>query len=222
METAVGRIKICPAVLNKLQQLPWQGSYTLGKTVRHELWCGPRPWILVLFFSDFASISFDCRCQIWPWRVCTLKNIVVQRRNLKTQHIANLLWVLNRRSRCLRKNSLYSDTNYHIGNSRFRYFVSRYKDQYQAASREARSSIVIEIIDEWRNQEPPGRFVTRTDPANREHSTWHDVGDEVCTICGTVQFPLLCCIVCLQLPHTNAIFVLRVYNRPPSKKQWRC
>lgn len=35
-----------------------------------------------------------------------------------------------------------------------------------------------EIIDAWRAQDPPGRFLTRTDPASRERSLWRDVGDE--------------------------------------------
>lgn len=92
----------------------------------------------------------------------------------------------------------YRDTNYHYGNSRFRHLVSHYKDQYQAASREERTSIVIDIIDKWRSQKPPGRFVTRTDPADREGSTWHDVGDEVCRkpiICVPRNLMLLYCVL---------------------------
>ena len=44
------------------------------------------------------------------------------------------------------------DTNYHIGNSRFRYFVCQYKQRYQAASREERQSVVREIVEAWRSQ----------------------------------------------------------------------
>jgi len=35
------------------------------------------------------------------------------------------------------------------------------------------------IIDKWRKQTPPGRFLIRTDPAKKEESGWHDVNDEV-------------------------------------------
>ena len=44
------------------------------------------------------------------------------------------------------------DTNYHIGNSRFRYFVAKYKSRYQIGSREERQAVVQEIINAWRSQ----------------------------------------------------------------------
>lgn len=71
------------------------------------------------------------------------------------------------------------DTNYHIGNSRFRYFVNQYKQRYQAASREERQAVVQEIIDAWRSQDPPGRFLTRSNPSGSDRCLWHDVGNEM-------------------------------------------
>lgn len=71
------------------------------------------------------------------------------------------------------------DTNYHIGNSRFRYFVNQYKQRYQAASREERQTVVQEIIDAWRSQDPPGRFLTRSNPSGSDRCLWHDVGNEM-------------------------------------------
>lgn len=72
------------------------------------------------------------------------------------------------------------DTNYHLGNARFRHLVAKYRDRYlAAAAKEQRQEIVREIIHRWRSQDPPGRFVTRDDPSDRKKSKWHDVGDKV-------------------------------------------
>jgi hypothetical protein len=70
------------------------------------------------------------------------------------------------------------DTNYHIGNSRFRHFCRSYKKKYKTASKEGRQAVVQEIVDDWRSQNPPGRFLARTNPTDKEISMWHDVGDE--------------------------------------------
>jgi hypothetical protein len=61
------------------------------------------------------------------------------------------------------------DTNYHIGNSRFRYWIEQYKDHYQYASREGRHAVAKEAVLGWRAQ--GGRFLTRTDPSLGDEST---------------------------------------------------
>jgi hypothetical protein len=50
------------------------------------------------------------------------------------------------------------------------------------ASKVGRQTVVQEIIDDWRAQDPPGRFVARTNPEDKEMSAWHDVGDEASDI----------------------------------------
>ncbi|CAB9497068.1 expressed unknown protein [Seminavis robusta] len=72
------------------------------------------------------------------------------------------------------------DTNYHIGNNSFRHLVESFSDQYWAAkNRKEKSSIIGLIINGWRTQDPPGRFLAKTDPAKGDDSLWHDVGDQV-------------------------------------------
>ena len=73
-----------------------------------------------------------------------------------------------------------TDTNYHIGNNSFRHLVESFQDQYWAATnRKAKSQIIATIIHKWRTQDPPGRFLTKTDPKKGDESLWHDVGDQV-------------------------------------------
>lgn len=72
------------------------------------------------------------------------------------------------------------DTNYHIGNNSFRHLVETYREKYWAASnRKEKSQIIAAIIGGWRTQDPPGRFLAKTDPDKGDESTWHDVGDQV-------------------------------------------
>ena len=71
------------------------------------------------------------------------------------------------------------DTNYHIGNHRFRLHIDKYRQRYKAASRKDKGVIVEEVVDNWRSKTPPGRFLTRTDPTLGDGSLWHDVGDQV-------------------------------------------
>lgn len=39
--------------------------------------------------------------------------------------------------------------------------------------------MIRDIVRAWRRQNPPGRFIARTDPSNKEGSLWEDVGDEM-------------------------------------------
>ena len=69
------------------------------------------------------------------------------------------------------------DANSHIGNIKFRQLISQYKPRYIAASRSNKPFVAEEVVQIWRNLDPPGRFLIRTDPSLGDDSTWHDVGD---------------------------------------------
>ena len=65
--------------------------------------------------------------------------------------------------------------NAHPGNEQYRKFVERKKRLYLTArfKREKRE-IAASIVEEIRNLDPPGRFLTK----DRHSDTWYDVGDE--------------------------------------------
>jgi hypothetical protein len=69
------------------------------------------------------------------------------------------------------------DANSHIGNIKFRQLISQYKPRYTAASRSNKPLVAEEVVQIWRNLDPPGRFLIRTDPSLGDDSTWHDVGN---------------------------------------------
>jgi len=71
------------------------------------------------------------------------------------------------------------DTNYHIGNHRFRMLADEYCKQYHEASRKEKALIVQQVVSSWRGRNPSGRFLARTDPSLGEESLWHDVGTAV-------------------------------------------
>jgi len=68
-------------------------------------------------------------------------------------------------------------TNAHPGNIKFRKLAAAHKLRYHAASRYNKPSVAREVVKEWRTMNPPGRFLTKTDP-NLYPVVWHDVGDE--------------------------------------------
>jgi hypothetical protein len=70
------------------------------------------------------------------------------------------------------------DANSHIGNIKFRQLINQYKPRYTAASRSNKPFVAEEVVQIWRNLDPPGRFLIRTDPVLGDDSTWHDVGDK--------------------------------------------
>lgn len=69
------------------------------------------------------------------------------------------------------------DANSHIGNVKFRQLIGQYKPRYMAASRSNKPFVAEEVVQIWRNLNPSGRFLIRTDPSLGDDSTWHDVGD---------------------------------------------
>ena len=74
--------------------------------------------------------------------------------------------------------SASADTNYHVGNHRFREEANNFRQLYRDASRNDKAVVAQELVDAWRAQEPKGRFLTKTDPSKGDDSTWHDVGLE--------------------------------------------
>ena len=71
------------------------------------------------------------------------------------------------------------NTNYHIGNHRFRVLADEYRRIYRSSNRKEKAAVVKEVVDLWRSRDPPGRFLTKTNPELGDDSLWHDVGDEL-------------------------------------------
>lgn len=69
-------------------------------------------------------------------------------------------------------------TNNHIGNIRFRQLVNEHKLRYLAATKVEKPKVAMEVVQMWRALNPPGRFLTKTDPSQGDDSLWHDVGDK--------------------------------------------
>jgi hypothetical protein len=69
-------------------------------------------------------------------------------------------------------------TNNHIGNIRFRQLVNEHKFRYLAASKIDKPRVAMEVVHLWRSLDPPGRYLTKTDPSQGDDSLWHDVGDK--------------------------------------------
>lgn len=69
------------------------------------------------------------------------------------------------------------DTNYHIGNHRFRVLADDHRKEYRSASRKEKALVVQEVVRIWRGR--GGRFLTKTDPEKGDESLWNDVGDMV-------------------------------------------
>jgi hypothetical protein len=65
-------------------------------------------------------------------------------------------------------------TNHHTGNKKYRALVNKYKPEYHAANRSVKPLIAMRIVREWREQDPPGRFVKQDEVTK----LWHEVGDE--------------------------------------------
>ena len=61
----------------------------------------------------------------------------------------------------LGSSSIYCHAYLFSGNIAFRHLVKRYKTRYRIASRNEKVTIVNEVIAEWKNREPPGRFVAK-------------------------------------------------------------
>jgi hypothetical protein len=72
-------------------------------------------------------------------------------------------------------------TNYHVGTGRFRCLAEQHKDEYiSAESTEDRKAVARKVVAQWRAQNPPGRFLTKSDPSsNGGKGFWRDVGDNM-------------------------------------------
>ena len=64
-------------------------------------------------------------------------------------------------------------TNHHPGNKKYRKMVEAKKDKYLSSKRLDKPLVAMEIINEWRSMDPPGRFL-KQDEATK---LWSDVGD---------------------------------------------
>lgn len=65
-------------------------------------------------------------------------------------------------------------TNFHPGNIKYRTFVEDNKAGYRSATRNAKSTMSMKLVHDWRSQDPPGRFLR----INEFTGLWEDVGDE--------------------------------------------
>jgi hypothetical protein len=68
------------------------------------------------------------------------------------------------------------ESNTHVGNVRFRSLISDHKIAYLSAGKSQKPEMAMNIVNMWRGQSPPGRFLAKTNPKS-EDSLWHDVGD---------------------------------------------
>ena len=65
-------------------------------------------------------------------------------------------------------------TNHHPGNKRYRKMVEDRKLDYVNSKRLDKPLVALEIIREWRGQDPPGRFLK----IDEKTGCWNDVGDK--------------------------------------------
>lgn len=65
-------------------------------------------------------------------------------------------------------------TNHHEGNKRYRKMVEGRKTDYVNSKRLDKPLVALEIIRQWRAQDPPGRFLKLDDATG----LWNDVGDK--------------------------------------------
>jgi hypothetical protein len=63
-----------------------------------------------------------------------------------------------------------------LGNIRFRSFIDEMKPEYLAASRTEKPKVAAVAVAKWRRLNPPGRFLTRTNPTEVD-AVYHDIGD---------------------------------------------
>eukprot|EP00574_Skeletonema_japonicum_P011523 CAMPEP_0201719106 /NCGR_PEP_ID=MMETSP0593-20130828/4408_1 /ASSEMBLY_ACC=CAM_ASM_000672 /TAXON_ID=267983 /ORGANISM="Skeletonema japonicum, Strain CCMP2506" /LENGTH=716 /DNA_ID=CAMNT_0048209497 /DNA_START=401 /DNA_END=2551 /DNA_ORIENTATION=+ len=64
-------------------------------------------------------------------------------------------------------------TNHHAGNKLYRKMVEEKKDLYLSSKRLDKPLVAMEIINQWRSMDPPGRFLKQDDRTK----LWSDVGD---------------------------------------------
>jgi len=86
-------------------------------------------------------------------------------------------WPLNEIKEPHKNDVLYGrggGTNHHPGNKRYRSMVERRKGDYVNSKRLDKPLVALEIIKEWRSQDPPGRFLKMEENTGM----WSDVGDK--------------------------------------------
>lgn len=72
-------------------------------------------------------------------------------------------------------------TNAHPGNIKFRKLVAAHKLRYLAASKSDKPGVAREVVKEWRNLNPPGRFLAKVEESMSnpdQPAVWYDVGDK--------------------------------------------
>jgi hypothetical protein len=65
----------------------------------------------------------------------------------------------------------------HSGNIRFRALIQQYKPVYRDTAKKMKPSVSTKVVAIWRSQNPPGRFLTRSDRFHGSKRTFYDVGD---------------------------------------------
>jgi hypothetical protein len=80
---------------------------------------------------------------------------------------------------------IFSGTNNHMGNIKFRKLVNAHKMRYLAASKVDKPKVAREVVTLWRQMNPPGRFLARHDDTKRgpgsvkdSDNIWYEVGDK--------------------------------------------
>lgn len=68
-------------------------------------------------------------------------------------------------------------SNMHSGNIRFRALIQKYKPVYRDTPKKMKPSVSTKVVAIWRSQDPPGRFLTRSDRFHGSRRTFYDVGD---------------------------------------------
>lgn len=65
----------------------------------------------------------------------------------------------------------------HSGNIAFRHMVQEHKERFRLGSRKEKSKLIDEVVAKWREQDPPGRFVTKRKLSNGD-VVWYECDDE--------------------------------------------
>ena len=69
-------------------------------------------------------------------------------------------------------------TNHHPGNKHYRQMIADNRATYKGRPRSDKGTLAMKIVQDWRSQDPPGRFLK----INDETHLWDDVGDEIARV----------------------------------------
>uniref|UniRef100_A0A7S4N5D4 DUF6824 domain-containing protein n=1 Tax=Odontella aurita TaxID=265563 RepID=A0A7S4N5D4_9STRA len=95
----------------------------------------------------------------------------------KKKHESSVPWPLRDIKEPHEHDVLYGrggGTNHHIGNKRYRQMVEDKKVDYVNSKRLDKPLVALNIIRQWREQDPSGRFLK----LDERTGLWHDVGDK--------------------------------------------